>query len=78
MAEYSQTGAAGAGQPTDAEASKPTSWSRPLDVARLQRRAWFGALRDALRKLLSGHPLVRSWRPGERGDGGDGATVVEL
>jgi DNA mismatch repair protein MutS2 len=37
-----------------------------------------GALRDALRDLLGGHPLVRSWRPGERGEGGDGATVVEL
>ena len=37
-----------------------------------------GALRDALRKLLSGHPLVSSWRPGERGEGGDGATLVEL
>jgi DNA mismatch repair protein MutS2 len=37
-----------------------------------------GALRDALRSMLSGHPLVRSWRPGERGEGGDGATIVEL
>ncbi|HEY7599765.1 MAG TPA: Smr/MutS family protein, partial [Candidatus Limnocylindrales bacterium] len=37
-----------------------------------------GALRDALRKLLNGHPLVKSWRPGERGEGGDGATLVEL
>jgi DNA mismatch repair protein MutS2 len=37
-----------------------------------------GALRDALRSLLSTHPLVRSWRPGERGEGGDGATIVEL
>jgi DNA mismatch repair protein MutS2 len=37
-----------------------------------------GALRDALRAQLSGHPLVKSWRPGERGEGGDGATVVEL
>jgi DNA mismatch repair protein MutS2 len=37
-----------------------------------------GALRDAVRDLLSGHPLVREWRPGERGEGGDGATIVSL
>ena len=37
-----------------------------------------GALRDALRAQLSGHPLVKSWRAGERGEGGDGATIVEL
>jgi DNA mismatch repair protein MutS2 len=37
-----------------------------------------GALRDAVRAALSGHPLVREWRPGERGEGGDGATIVSL
>ncbi|CAN5785184.1 endonuclease MutS2 [soil metagenome] len=37
-----------------------------------------GALRDALRELLSRHALVRSWRPGEQGEGGDGATIVEF
>ncbi len=37
-----------------------------------------GALRDALRAQLRSHPLVKSWRPGERGEGGDGATIVEL
>ncbi len=37
-----------------------------------------GALRDALRARLTDHPLVKSWRPGERGEGGDGATIVEL
>jgi DNA mismatch repair protein MutS2 len=37
-----------------------------------------GALRDAVRATLSGHPLVRQWRPGDRGEGGDGATIVEL
>jgi len=37
-----------------------------------------GALRDSLRTALSKHPLVKSWRPGERGEGGDGATVIEL
>ena len=37
-----------------------------------------GALRDAVREVAAGHPLVRSARPGERGEGGDGATVVTL
>ena len=37
-----------------------------------------GALRDAVRADVAGHPLVRSLRPGERGEGGDGATIVEL
>jgi DNA mismatch repair protein MutS2 len=37
-----------------------------------------GALRDAVRAEATSHPLVRSMRPGERGEGGDGATIVEL
>jgi len=37
-----------------------------------------GALRDAVRDAAAVHPLVRSARPGERGEGGDGATVVTL
>ncbi len=37
-----------------------------------------GAMRDAVRRALGEHPLVREWRPGERGEGGDGATVVTL
>jgi DNA mismatch repair protein MutS2 len=37
-----------------------------------------GALRDALRAALTKHPLVKKWRPGERGEGGDGATIVEF
>ena len=37
-----------------------------------------GALRDAVRHLVSGHPLVKDWRPGERGEGGDGATIISL
>jgi DNA mismatch repair protein MutS2 len=35
-----------------------------------------GALRDAVRREAAGHPLVASVRPGERGEGGDGATIV--
>lgn len=37
-----------------------------------------GAMRDAVRSRLSAHSLVHGWRPGERGEGGDGATVVTL
>ncbi len=35
-----------------------------------------GALRDAVRAAASAHPLVRTVRAGERGEGGDGATVI--
>jgi DNA mismatch repair protein MutS2 len=37
-----------------------------------------GALRDAVRSDSAAHPLVKAVRPGERGEGGDGVTVVEL
>jgi DNA mismatch repair protein MutS2 len=37
-----------------------------------------GALRDAVRAQAGDHPLVRSFRAGERGEGGDGATIVRL
>ncbi len=37
-----------------------------------------GALRDAVRAQAGAHPLVRSFRAGERGEGGDGATIVRL
>ena len=37
-----------------------------------------GALRDAVRTAIGAHPLVASGRPGERGEGGDGATIVTL
>jgi DNA mismatch repair protein MutS2 len=37
-----------------------------------------GALREAVREHLRGHPAVASFRPGEPGEGGDGATVVAL
>jgi DNA mismatch repair protein MutS2 len=37
-----------------------------------------GKLRKAVAKLLERHPLVASWRLGGPGEGGGGATVVEL
>ena len=37
-----------------------------------------GAVRDAVRATAAEHPLVKSIRPGQRGEGGDGATIVEF
>ncbi|HEX8173446.1 MAG TPA: Smr/MutS family protein [Thermoanaerobaculia bacterium] len=37
-----------------------------------------GALRKAVREHLRKHPAVKSWRPGEENEGGDGATIAVL
>lgn len=37
-----------------------------------------GVLRKVVRESLATHPLVKSFRAGGRGEGGDGATVVQL
>ncbi|HWP28101.1 MAG TPA: Smr/MutS family protein, partial [Chloroflexota bacterium] len=37
-----------------------------------------GAVRQAVRELLSRHPHVRSWAPADPRQGGDGATEVQL
>ncbi len=37
-----------------------------------------GTVRAIVRDFLNGYPLVRSFRAGERDEGGDGATVVKL
>ncbi len=49
-----------------------------LDKAIIIHGQGTGALRDAVRHQAADHPLVRSVRPGQRGEGGDGATIVEL
>ena len=37
-----------------------------------------GKLRQVVRERLAGHPLVKSYRPGEYGEGGAGVTIVAL
>lgn len=57
-----------------------------LDQAFLAQLPWVriihgkgsGALRQAVRQALSGHPLVSSYRPGASGEGGEGVTVANL
>ncbi len=47
-----------------------------LDQATVIHGMGTGALRDAVREHAGAHPLVKSWRSGGRGEGGDGATIV--
>jgi DNA mismatch repair protein MutS2 len=47
-----------------------------LDRATIIHGVGTGALRDAVRAAAAAHPLVGAVRPGERGEGGDGATIV--
>ncbi|MDP9273607.1 MAG: endonuclease MutS2 [Chloroflexota bacterium] len=49
-----------------------------LDSVAIIHGAGTGALRRAIRDRLAEHPRVRSARGGRRGEGGDGATIVEL
>ena len=37
-----------------------------------------GTLRQAVREQLAKHSLVKSYRPGEYGEGGAGVTMVQL
>ena len=37
-----------------------------------------GTLRNLVRQQLARHPLVKSYRPGEYGEGGAGVTMAEL
>jgi DNA mismatch repair protein MutS2 len=37
-----------------------------------------GTVRQIVRDMLASHGLVKSFRPGEQGEGGDGVTMVEL
>ena len=37
-----------------------------------------GIIRQAAQRELSRHPLVKSYRLGQRGEGGAGVTIVEL
>jgi DNA mismatch repair protein MutS2 len=47
-----------------------------LDRATIIHGLGTGALRDAVRTQAGSHPLVKEVRPGERGEGGDGATIL--
>ena len=49
-----------------------------LSEARIIHGFATGTVRKIVREFLAVHPLVKSFRPGQQGEGGDGVTIVEL
>jgi DNA mismatch repair protein MutS2 len=49
-----------------------------LDKVLIIHGSGTGALRDAVRAEAGSHPLVKGVRAGERGEGGDGASIITL
>jgi DNA mismatch repair protein MutS2 len=49
-----------------------------LTQVRIVHGSGTGTLRQIVRDLLSSHPLVKSFRPGEKDEGGNGVTIVRL
>ncbi|OGO31891.1 MAG: hypothetical protein A2Z29_02620 [Chloroflexi bacterium RBG_16_56_11] len=49
-----------------------------LTHARIIHGKGTGTLRETVRRELKKHPLVKSFRPGQNREGGEGVTVVEF
>ena len=49
-----------------------------LTQVRIVHGSGTGVLRQLVRDMLYSHPLVKSFRPGEKGEGGNGVTIVRL
>ncbi len=49
-----------------------------LSQVRIVHGSGTGTLRQIVRDILKSHPLVKSFRPGEKGEGGNGVTMVKL
>jgi DNA mismatch repair protein MutS2 len=49
-----------------------------LTEARVIHGKGTGMLRETVRRVLRKHPLVKSFRPGDKWEGGEGVTIVEF
>lgn len=49
-----------------------------LDTVRIIHGFGTGTVRSIVRDFIVSHPLVSSFRPGERNEGGDGVTMINL
>ncbi len=55
-----------------------SAWLATLSEARIIHGFGTGTVRSIVREFLSTHSLVRSFRAGGKGEGGDGVTVIQL
>ena len=55
-----------------------TAYSGGLTLVRIIHGKGTGILRLEVRRELTGHPLVESFRPADSREGGAGVTVVKL
>jgi DNA mismatch repair protein MutS2 len=55
-----------------------TAYLAGLPFVRIIHGKGTGALRQAVREELRGHPLVGEFRTGENSEGGEGVTVAKL
>jgi len=49
-----------------------------LSEVRIVHGIGTGTVRNIVRDFLASHPLIKSFRPGGQGEGGDGVTIVRL
>jgi len=49
-----------------------------LHEVRIVHGSGTGVLRNIVREMLPHHPMVKSFRPGGRGEGGNGVTIAQL
>jgi len=54
------------------------AYAAGMTLVRVVHGKGTGTLRQAVRKHLHKHEMVKSFRPANQFEGGDGATVVEL
>ena len=55
-----------------------TAFMAGLPSVRVVHGKGTGVLRKAVHDMLAGHPLVKSFRLADYGEGGSGVTIVEL
>jgi DNA mismatch repair protein MutS2 len=54
------------------------TYTSGLSQVRIIHGKGTGKLRETVRRVLARHPLVKMYRAGNKGEGGEGVTIVEF